>query len=82
MDLDFLLAAAPGRIPEIAGQPLTIYAGFLVLAVALATALVGYLYHRRIMKIPVKQHKNMAFITLGVAVFHGILAAIDRFFPP
>lgn len=80
--MGFLFAAAAGRIPEIAGQPLTIYAGFLLLAVALATAFVGYLYHRRILKIPVKQHKNLAFITLGVAVLHGILAAVGRFFPP
>lgn len=68
------------KIPYIGGQPLTIYVGFILLALMLTTAVIGYFYHKRIVKIPIKHHRNLAYITIGTVVFHGILAAIDRFF--
>lgn len=82
MSFGFFLQVVPGRVPTIAGQPLTIYMGFLVLGLAIATAVIGYLYHKRIVKIPIKRHRNIAIVTLGVTFLHGVLAAIDRFFPP
>lgn len=70
------------RIPYIGGHPLTIYVGFVLFALVLATATLGYLYHKRIVKLPIMYHRNVAFISLGVAVFHGVLATIDHFFTP
>lgn len=81
MAFSLFLQVVPGRVPQIAGQPLTIYFGFLVLGLALATFAMGYLSRRKIVKIPIKRHRNMAILTLGITFIHGVLAAIDRFFP-
>lgn len=67
-------------IPYLWGLPLTIYVGFILFASVLTTATLGYLYHKRIIKIPIKVHRNLAYLSIGIAVFHGVLAAIDRFF--
>ena len=62
------------------GKPLIIWGGLATLTFLLLTATVGYIINHGIYDIPIKYHKMLAFTTVGLALFHGILGILVFFF--
>jgi hypothetical protein len=58
------------------GKPVLFYLGIVTFLSFLFTALVGSLNMKGNHRIPLKWHYRMAFISLGLALIHGILAGI------
>jgi len=54
--------------------PVIFYLGILSYAGLLATSTVMVLTRRKIVRIPFKYHHWLAYLTIAVATFHGLLA--------
>lgn len=62
------------------GLPLIMYGGILTLLCLLSTAIIGYLNKRGIFVISMKWHFRLSFITVLLALIHGTLGILSRFF--
>ncbi len=58
---------------QILGKPLIFYLGITAYASFVATALVPVLLKRRVIKINMKWHIRLAYLSLFIATLHGIL---------
>jgi len=59
------------------GLPLILYGGIITLLSLITTAALGYLMRELRKPIPFIWHKRFAFITLGLALFHGLLGILS-----
>jgi hypothetical protein len=57
----------------ILGKPFIMYLGIITLISFLVTASISIMNKKGINKIPFKWHPRMAILSIGLAVFHGIL---------
>lgn len=55
------------------GKPLIFYTGILTFLSFLFTALIGFLNHNGIHKIPFKWHPRMAVISIALAIIHALM---------
>lgn len=63
----------------ILGKPLIMYLGIVTLSSFLITATIGYLSHRGNQTVSFKWHPRMAFISISLAVIHGLLGILAYF---
>lgn len=62
---------------EILGLPIIGWGGLVSLILLLLTATIGFLNKRGIRMIPQKYHQPMAYLTVIVATFHGLLGMLS-----
>lgn len=61
------------------GKPLIMYLGLITLCSFLITASIGYLIHHGNQTILFKWHPRMAFISISLAIIHGLLGIFAYF---
>lgn len=61
------------------GKPLIMYLGIITLLSFLITATIGWMIINGIGKISFKRHKVMAYISITLAVIHGLLGILIYF---
>lgn len=61
------------------GKPLIMYMGILTLLSFLFTALIAFLNHKGIHKIPFKWHPKLAAISITLAIIHGLMGILSYF---
>ncbi len=59
------------------GFPLIGYGGIITLLSLLTTAVIGYLMREKKVIIPFVWHKRFAFLTVALALFHGLLGLLS-----
>lgn len=57
-------------IPVIWDKPITIWLGIAVITCLFATATLGFVFHRRLVRFPFAWHRRMALVTIILAVVH------------
>ena len=63
---------------DLFGLPVIVWGGITTLFLMLLTFAIGFLNKRGIRVIPFKYHGKMAYITLTVAILHGLMGVLSN----
>ncbi len=66
-------------IPIIWDKPITVWLGILVFCLLVVTFSIGLLRFKRIIRVPIDVHRNLAIVTLLAALVHGYYAFVAYF---
>jgi len=61
---------------EVAGLPVIVYGGAFTMLCFLATGAIAFLTMKGIKRFPLKWHTTMAYLSIALGLFHGILGLL------
>jgi hypothetical protein len=64
---------------EIAGKPAIMYGGIVTLICFFSTATIGFLTIKGIKRFPLNWHTRMAYLSVSLGLFHGVLGVLAFF---